>query len=251
MTSKLGRREILQIETKGEGGRKRCETLFRYAEAGRCVSGVVHDINNYLGAIMAYADLVGLEEGLGEEPQRMLGDIHAAVERCTELLSCLATISRGDKPSVNMADAAELMRRILRLRNHKHNVAEINTTFEEDEQLSALVIDLPGIQFALLCLVMNAEDNLMEMEDGPRQLRLSVKKSTDGISFTVWNSGACLTEEEAVRAFKPFTSRHADGHLGLGLFSARETAEAHRGSLTYRAKEGFVMFLPRETGLTL
>ena len=39
--------------------------LFRASQVGSCVSSVTHDVNNYLGAILAYADLLGMSGNVG------------------------------------------------------------------------------------------------------------------------------------------------------------------------------------------
>ena len=36
----------------------RLSRVYRYAQLGRCVNGVTHELNNHHGAVLAYAELV-------------------------------------------------------------------------------------------------------------------------------------------------------------------------------------------------
>ena len=59
------------------------------------------------------------------------------------------------------------------------------------------------------------------------------------VILNVTDSGHGMSEEIASRAFEPFFStRLLDGGTGLGLFNAREFAEALRGSAQLSSKEG-------------
>ena len=61
--------------------REKLARLYRYAQVGHCVSSVTHDVNNFLGAVLAYAELVGLEKNQTPEALRMLGEVMSAVRK--------------------------------------------------------------------------------------------------------------------------------------------------------------------------
>ena len=80
---------IDQIDLNTDAGREKLTLLFRYAQIGRCVNSVTHDVNNYLGAIMAYAELIGLDAQLPDDSQRMIGEIVSAVRKSSDLINNL------------------------------------------------------------------------------------------------------------------------------------------------------------------
>ena len=47
------------FDPDSEQCKARLVQLHRYAQVGKCVNGVTHDINNLLGAAMAYAESIG------------------------------------------------------------------------------------------------------------------------------------------------------------------------------------------------
>jgi nitrogen-specific signal transduction histidine kinase len=68
----------------------------------------------------------------------------------------------------------------------------------------------------------------------------------------VWDSGPGLDAAVAGRLFQPFVTGKPDG-VGLGLFVARQAAEAHGGHLTWRRDGGRTCFrveLPTDAGVT-
>ncbi|MCH7892107.1 MAG: bacillithiol biosynthesis cysteine-adding enzyme BshC, partial [Gemmatimonadetes bacterium] len=82
---------------------------FKYGQVGRCVNSVTHDVNNYLGAILAYAELVSLDPGTSEDSKRMLSDIVEAVRKSSGLMSTLTSIARPEKPVTSMVDVVKLV----------------------------------------------------------------------------------------------------------------------------------------------
>ena len=64
-----------RFDLNSEASRARLMQLHRHAQVGGCVSGIAHDINNLLGAAMAYAELAALDEGVSPDTSRMLEQI--------------------------------------------------------------------------------------------------------------------------------------------------------------------------------
>jgi signal transduction histidine kinase len=60
--------------------RQQLESLLHQAQTGRNINNVTHDVNNLLGAIMAYAELIEMDSD-DPEVNRMLREIVTAVEK--------------------------------------------------------------------------------------------------------------------------------------------------------------------------
>jgi len=218
--------------------------LFRYAQLGRCVNSVTHDVNNYLGAILAYVELVGMESTLSAESQRMLREVAGAVNKSSALITSMTDIARREKPDVRLIEPKDLIDRVVSLRSFDVKFGRVQLQVDYAPSLGTLSVDLPKLQLALLYLFSNALEALANVEDR----RMSIRAQTAGsdIELAVHDSGPGVTPEERDRIFLPFYTTKGTDHLGLGLPSARAILELHRGSLTYDAARGFVMRLPRE-----
>jgi signal transduction histidine kinase len=224
--------------------RDRLARLYRYAQVGHCVSSVTHDVNNFLGAIMAYAELVKLEENQSPEAERMLAEIMEAVRRSTRLISTLTDIARRERPDIRVVSPRDVVEGVLDLRRYDFRVALVEVETDFQEELPEVSVDLPKLQQAFIYLLSNAIEALEAYRD--RRFKISVLADGDGVQFRFWNSGAEIEEGVQGRMFEPFFSTKGGDHLGLGLWAARDNLRLHNGDVRYEPGTGFVVLLPRE-----
>ena len=227
----------------------RAQSLFRYGQVGMCVNSVTHDINNYLGAVLAYADLVALEgDTLSPDAQRMLSQISEAVQKSSAMLQTLTTIARKPRPDSSLIDPAALVARVLDLRRYDFRSARIDLELKTAERICSLVVDIPALQMALLYLLTNG---LEAAQDSPSpRLVVTVCPSESpgtGIDIQFKDSGPAIPDAIKEKMFDPFFTTKDTLHTGLGLTLARETARAHGGDLVYDEIKGLVLHLPSKT----
>ena len=234
--------------------RERVMRVFRAGQVGLCVSSVTHDINNYLGAIMAYADLLGMSENLAPGSQRMLGQISDAVQKCSSLVTSLTSIARKEKPDASVVDLPRVCAEVVEIRNYDFKVGQVDLKATYDNDIPSVVVDLPKLKMALIYLLANAFDAAQEepasTPQTQKKTRLQVTKTEDSIDITVWNSGPPVPEAERERIFDPFFTTKPSPHLGLGLTLARDIARHHDGDLAYDPDRGFIIHLPRNNRLS-
>ncbi|MFO7975352.1 MAG: HAMP domain-containing sensor histidine kinase [Candidatus Hydrogenedentota bacterium] len=224
--------------------RDKLARLYRYAQVGHCVSSVTHDVNNFLGAILAYAELVKMEENLTPESQRMLAEIMEAVQKSTRLISSLTDIARRERPDIRVVSPREVVEAALDLRRYDLKVAHIEIETDFGNNLWEITVDLPKLQQAFIYLLSNAVEALEEARD--RRLKVSVLADDDWVQFGFWNSGREIDEAVCRRMFEPFFTTKGDDHLGLGLWAARSNLRLHNGDVRYERDDGFLVVLPRE-----
>lgn len=220
----------------------RMNSIFRYAQVGRCVNGVTHDINNYLGAIMAYAELILLDEGINVEAQRMLGEIIEGASKCNALITALTAIARKDQSLESLVDPAGIAKRVLLLRAYDMRVKRIKLETRLEEPVPSIIGDAAKLQLALLYLVFNAEEAVAELPE--RLIRVSAYAMPGGVAAAVWNSGPPFSPEMQQQLFTPYATAKDAPHIGLGLCAAQEIATLHGGSVSYAPDTGFVLYLP-------
>lgn len=216
--------------------------LFRDAQVGRCVNSVTHDVNNYLGAIMAYAELVELENELNEESRRMMADIVAAVRKSADLLEVLTVIARPSQPSTNSIDPIAMVKKTIALKEFDLRREQVQFELDHPADLGMILGDEANLIRALLYLLLNA---LQHVDPDDKRIRLRVNPVTDGIEIEVWSSGGGVGENDRAQIFEPYFTRCDGAHVGLGLTHARAIARDHGGDVVYDGERGFVMQLPR------
>lgn len=237
--------EPLQIELKD--AQQRVARLFRYGQVGQCVNSVTHDINNLLGAIIAYAELIAMHDDVSAESQRMLNEIISGVRKCNHLVTCLTAIARPEQPNVSVADPGTLMEHMLLVRQYDFRLASVKLDVQYDDSLPTLAVDQPRLELALLYLINNALEEAGTRAD--KHVSVRVVRAADGVAYEVCNAGGPIAEAAQERMFDYFYSTKDSHHLGMGLPIAREIARQHSGELTYDAARGFVLQLPNDTGI--
>lgn len=224
--------------------------LCRYAQVGRGVNSLTHDINNYLGAVIAYSELLGTDPGISEDSRQMLGKMLEAGEKCAHLIAALTNIARPDLLRVSSVDLSTVVRDVLLMRDYAMRNARISLETVIAADMPAVAGDAPKLQQAMIYLMMNAQEAI-EGRPNPRILRVYAGREDDTLFFRVRDSGPGIPEEERDRIFDLFTSGKQGIHAGYGLPAARAIARLHRGDLTYAPECGFTLRIPLETGLTV
>lgn len=236
------------IDLESEESRVRLEQIHRYAQVGQCVGGVTHDINNLLGAAMAYAELASFDPKTSPETAKMLGQVVDGIGRCSHLISSLTSIARKNRPDINLASPERVMDEVLALRDYDLKIRQIAVEKVYGENLPVLPVDLPQLKLALLYLLMNAQEAVQDTAD--KRIKLSVGRTADGIFYEIWDSGAGLDADRLEHAFEPLRTYWPNTeHIGMGLYAARKIAELHEGELTYNRDAGFRLTIKRENGL--
>jgi signal transduction histidine kinase len=225
-----------------EEGRQRVAKLYRYAQIGHCVNSVTHDVNNFLGAIMAYAELIGMDSPLNPESVRMIEEIMGAVRRSSTLVNSLTSIARKDKPNTNLFEPGTLVEQVLDLRRYDFRACQVTLESNHEPNLPMLMGDRPKLEQALIYLFSNAMEEVRDTTH--RLVKVRTRAAQGGVDIEVWNAGDPVPSELRDIIFQPFFTTKDEDHLGLGLSVARDIARLHGGDVTYDAKRGFVMHLP-------
>jgi signal transduction histidine kinase len=209
------------------------------------VNSVTHDVNNMLGAIMAYAELVELTATLSDDEKRMMGEITGAVQKASALVGNLTDIARKEHEDVRKIGAEELANRVLELRMYEIKTSKIGFTLLCGDDLPDLMLDLPRAQQALMYLIGNAMDAALDAD--PKLIKLRVHAADGGVEYAVWNSGQVVPEGDRKKIFEPFFSTKGGEHVGLGLPLTQKYAAINGGSVRYDAERGFVLYLPEKS----
>jgi len=225
----------------------RLECLHRLATAGLCINSVVHDINNYLGAIMSYAELLQMVELHDSENYSMLEKIVECVQSCSTLIDGLISVTHSKDSLATLVEIPELINTTIQLRKYYQKSLEINMKKYIDNSIRPIVIDLPGIQLSLLNILKNAEDNLELKEydvQNPRIIKLTCKEYNKGISISIKDNGPAISLELIDSIFSNYITTKTQFHIGLGLPISRKIIEEHNGTLKYTKEDGFTIWIP-------
>lgn len=222
----------------------------KMASLGRLMSGLAHELNNPVNAIVNNAG--PLQEKLARLAEDESADagvsrlhraakvVEHAAQRTVDLIATLATFSRPDeqvrKPTdINAAIEATLM--LL-----QHRVDERGTRVHLELGELPEVTCHPGeVNQVLMNLLANAIEAVAERGDKGSVTINSVAAGEDRISVTVEDNGNGISEEHLSRIFEPFFTTRDEG-TGLGLAISHEIVTRHGGVIAVESQAGRTVF---------
>ncbi|AKJ64235.1 PAS domain-containing sensor histidine kinase [Kiritimatiella glycovorans] len=213
---------------------------------GTMASGVAHEINNPLTAIINYATLLREKEGHQPGGERL--QYAAEIERETRRLSRIvrnllvfARQSRPDRGAVRVSDVVQATRSLLET-TLRHDRIELDTDIPGD--LPEVICNSQQVQQILMNLVINARDALNSSPPEGKAKRIVIRAgvaendSARWLRMEVEDNGPGLSEADADRIFEPFYStKGPEEGTGLGLAISRRIAADHGGMLEAAAMD--------------
>jgi signal transduction histidine kinase/CheY-like chemotaxis protein len=227
----------------------------KMAALGQLVSGIAHELNNPLTAIMGYAQLM-LGHGLDPVQLSEATKVYQEAERARRIVKNLLYFARENTPARTRVDVNEIVERTLALRSYELKIENIVVACELAPGLPQTIADPYQLQQVVLNLLMNAEQALLE---GRGQGRVLIRTShviqgvgrhaADRIVLEVSDDGPGVRPEIASRIFDPFFSTKQPGlGTGLGLSIVYGIVHQHNGEVTFENQPGggarFVVELP-------
>lgn len=228
-------RSHLQLEL---GRRQRLSSL------GTLVSGVAHELNNPLTAILGFAEALAAPVS-EEERRRHANIIREQALRCRRIVRGLSTFSGKESEVHENIEVRALLERVSRGFEFELTRKGVRVSVHVPDQLPRL----KGDRFALEQMVANLLANAMQASPPDGRVSLSARVTTDGIELAVEDDGSGIPADSLTRVFDPFFTTRSPGEgMGLGLAVVHGIAKAHGGSIRAenRTPRGarFVVTLP-------
>lgn len=214
----------------------------KLASIGLLSSGVAHEINNPLGGILVFSQMLLKELDKDSPHYKDVVEIEAATQRCKAIVSSLLEFARhrgateeDKRSSVSAVSALQTALKFAKVSFDK------NIKVVEDYQEEDLVVF--GDRNKLIQVFLNLIQNAAHAMDQGGTLTLIAKQSTDADDdrkyglFTIADTGIGIPQEHIKRIFEPFfTTRQPGDGTGLGLAICYGIIKDHAGSLDVTSK---------------
>jgi two-component system NtrC family sensor kinase len=208
---------------------ERLERASKVAAFGTLAIGVAHEISTPLGVIAARTEQLQPKLAGDEKLSSALASIASQAERIRLVIRGLLGLARGDAPSAERIEPAQVVGGALALVRHRIDSAGIPLTESIAPALPAVLGDEKLLEQAVINLLLNACDACKPVGGS-----IAVRAAEDGgeVAIVVEDSGIGISSTDAERALEPFfTTKAREGGSGLGLAIAREIVSNHRGTL--------------------
>jgi signal transduction histidine kinase len=201
------------------------------------LSKLVHQIRNPLATIITAASQIDMkgERDYDEDDHMLLGFINAEAERIEHLLTKYSKYTHADSLTKNDFDLTELIRQVGKetsLLDFKN--ISIDHDIEDSSQNLRISADRDRLNEVLVQIL---ENSLESFQEGPGQVRISLRREGKSAKISIYDNGPGIRPELLRKVKEPFFSTK-DGGSGLGLAIACKTVSAHGGLLTIDSVEG-------------
>ena len=225
----------------------------RLASLGQLISGVAHELNNPLAAILGFAELSRETETADEELKDNLATIETEARRTARIVEDLLNFTRQRNETRDRADIHELLERCFTLLAYQFRSANVEVVRRYAEDLPAIVIDAYQMQQVFMNIIINAAQAMKTAgTEDPRITVTTRYRSEDrSVVVDICDSGPGIPQEQTAQVFEPFfTTKSGDDGTGLGLPVSLAIVRDHGGNIAVRSRRGsgacFSILLPAD-----
>jgi PAS domain S-box-containing protein len=201
----------------------------KMATIGRLVSGVAHEVNNPLAAILGFTDLLLENPEIPPSAREDLQIILQETQRTRVIVQDLLSFARQRPVQRESVKINAILRQTIKLRSYDFASHGVEVTEEFDEELPPVVGDPQQLQQVFLNILNNAYDTVQE--SGRRgAILISTSGRNGSVEISVKDNGMGIANP--ARIFDPFyTTKQAGKGTGLGLSICYGIVRAHGGEI--------------------
>ncbi len=214
----------------------------RAATIGAVTQGIAHNLNNLLGVVIGYLELVKAYYDKPEQVKKNAQHVEDAVERIVSIIKQLSSLVVKIRPPLSKTSLQTLIDGgIQRFQTEYRITAPITVT----NPLGELAIDsnIEIFEEVLAKVLMNAWESYDTRPGEPRPIWINtalIEKPKDGklVQIIVGDQGRGLDPEIRDHIFEPFISSKNTVGVGMGLTVARHALRNLGGEVTISDRPG-------------
>jgi two-component system NtrC family sensor kinase len=189
----------------------------KLASMGTLAAGVAHEVNNPLGVILGFCDLLLRKKDKNSQEYEDLKTIERQGLHCKQVVENLLSFARLGEGKAEYADVNQGIEDIIKVVKHTLEMHDIELELSLTENLPLAQGDPRQLQQVFLNLVNNAVSAMLG--GGTLKIRTYLERATRKAVIQVEDDGIGIKEEHMDRVFEPFFTTKPEGEgTGLGLF---------------------------------
>ena len=209
----------------------------KLASIGQLSAGVAHEINNPLGIILGYTQLLIKNKSSEEEKYDDLKTIEKNVKNCKAIVEDLLSFARGSEAKKEVARIGDIIADVVHFMRQHSDLDNIQIITEYDPRVPPMELDDKKMKQVFLNLLMNAKHAVDQ--NGTIHVTTKLNQAGDQLSIMVADSGHGIRKKNLSRIFDPFFTTKPTGEgTGLGLSVSYGIIKNHGGDIEVESEEG-------------
>lgn len=209
----------------------------KLASIGELSAGIAHEINNPLGIILGYTQLMLREEPQDSDRRADLKTIEKHVRNSQTIVADLLNFARSSKPEKRRVQIHDIISDVVQFVAQHGKTDRITIETDFFPKMPRLFLDAKKIRQVLLNLVMNARHAV----GNAGRITISTDVDTDrgNVLVRVADNGHGIAEKDLKRIFDPFFTTKPTGEgTGLGLSVSYGIIKNHGGEIGVQSRPG-------------
>jgi len=246
------RQRLLQVNVRDTSERGAAGPQLHHTEKlsalGVLVASVANRLNNHLGVVTAYVQLLTLQQTADEKTRQRVERIAKEIKQAASNVRDLLAFAQPNAPQRMSCDINQLITQVIETRATDFRMAEIQVEMKLDTSLQRAGVDASQIEQVFENLLNNAAEAMMGRTE-KRLLTISTRDCGNAIRILVADSGKGIASKDVKEIFDPFFSTKLQGKgAGLGLTVSNSIMQAHGGRILVESTPGkgstFIIELP-------
>lgn len=233
--------------TAKRGMERQLQRADRLASLGQVSAGIAHEINNPLGIILGYAQLIMRGQEKGAQNYEDLRAIERQAQNCKRIVDDLLKFARASDTRKNVVDVNQCIREIVTMLSHQLELDTIGVETKFHPDLPQVVGDAEKVKQVFMNLLVNAKQAISG--SGVIGIETDYERDDGRIRVSISDSGSGIPSELMDRIFDPFfTTKTVGEGTGLGLSVSYGIIQDHGGTIEVKSQVGegsvFTIHLP-------
>jgi PAS domain S-box-containing protein len=209
----------------------------KLAALGQLAAGVAHELNNPLGAISGYLELLKEEMELGPQEMDYMERMEKRIQQSTKIVAELRSLGMPSEPVWQIVNVNDILEGTLSLVERRLSFHQIKVQKDITPALPLMRADPDRLEQVFINLITNARQ---AMEEGGT-LRVASRESRNGewVEIIFADTGEGIAKEHLGKIFDPFfTTRSPGKGMGLGLSLSHRHIKDHGGAIDVWSEKG-------------
>ncbi len=209
----------------------------RLTAMGKLAGEIAHEINNPLGGILLYANLIKEDISHDSQAASNLNKIIKLATRCRIIAKGLLNFGRSSSRTYVPVDLNLIVQEMFNLVADHKLFREVQTHIQLAQGLPLLMADKGQIEQVVLNLIINAVEAMNGR--GSLSIRTRHLKDIKSIRLIIKDTGPGIPEEIMHKIFEPFfTTKRPGRGTGLGLSITHGIVQRHGGRIEVKSIPG-------------
>lgn len=217
----------------------------KMASMGQLAAGVAHELNNPIGTITLFGNILQKELAHNKKWEQDIGLIIQEAERAAKIVKDLLNFSRETQVIPGLVDLNKLIEEALSLLVKQSLFHNIQVKKDLDQNIPTTFADADMLKQVFLNIILNGAQAMEG--DGILFINTQFIKESKKIRIQIKDNGMGIPNKNLPRLFDPFFTTKEKG-TGLGLAIVYGIVSKHKGSIKVESKEGkgtnFIILLP-------